>query len=843
MAFPFARKVDEAGTPQPLKIVRNLTASAQVINIGNRSEADRNKKFRQSWQEEAWAYRDSVPELGYAMRFIANSTGRMRLYVAAYKNADDEQPVPIAESGLPAALVAAAQDALTRLGGSRLAVTALLKPLSENFEVAGECYLLGREDPDNPGMEKWEIKSIDEIRVTDRGYKVMDFPSAGGSDEGEDIPADAFLVRLWNPHPRWSKLADCAMRQLLDVAEELMILSRDIRASGRSRLAGNGILKVPTGLIIGGPDDAEATDNADEDPFMRDLTQAMIAPIEDEGMASAVVPIVVHGSPEQLKELQHMPLSRPIDATSANTRKELRERMAIGIDLPNQVIEGTGDLNHWSAWQVDDNTFRHHLEPKIITYVDALTLGFLHAVLKANTIKFLPEDINRVVIWYDPTELVTHPDRTADAKELWDKGVLSDDALLLAAGWTDKDKPDKEEFLLRMVQHTKTWDPGISGAILHRFDPTLPITIPSGETPVKNDPKAPGAPPPNQPDPNQPTQGPPSEPAPGAPPKAPPGAPPVPPASAARVPGTVNLAASRTLVDIDHVLREKLHVAATEVVKKQLERAGARVRSKMQSNKQAKLVAGGTPNIGLVAKLGKELVAALGFNEQELLNADYSELSQQWTTWTRAAQKKALKTATKLANADATKASVINRLAAADEAMAGDANAGWGYLEQSLRRISMSKLYDPHPNAVAVGADTEGELVPKGIIRAAVSIAGGFNGKTTSGGLDADGVPVVEGEVLTQIGSGDTITSLLADLGGVEQQGYEWVHGDSDNPFPPHEDLDGVVFQSFTDDSLSGSVFGGMEYWAPGDHSGCSCDFMPLWATTDEGAASIDELA
>jgi len=49
-------------------------------------------------------------------------------------------------------------------------------------------------------------------------------------------------------------------------------------------------------------------------------------------------------------------------------------------------------------------------------------------------------------------------------------------------------------------------------------------------------------------------------------------------------------------------------------------------------------------------------------------------------------------------------------------------------------------------------------------------------------------------------------------------------------PFEPHQDLDGTEFQTFTDDVLAadGGEFPFVDFYHPGDHLGCQCDFAPI---------------
>lgn len=74
--------------------------------------------------------------------------------------------------------------------------------------------------------------------------------------------------------------------------------------------------------------------------------------------------------------------------------------------------------------------------------------------------------------------------------------------------------------------------------------------------------------------------------------------------------------------------------------------------------------------------------------------------------------------------------------------------------------------------------------------------------------------------------------------GGVVRTSTVWVHGSPANPFPPHENLDGVVVGSVEYDSrsvepYSFSLKSGeprstapfLGEWRPGDHAGCTCFF------------------
>jgi hypothetical protein len=97
-------------------------------------------------------------------------------------------------------------------------------------------------------------------------------------------------------------------------------------------------------------------------------------------------------------------------------------------------------------------------------------------------------------------------------------------------------------------------------------------------------------------------------------------------------------------------------------------------------------------------------------------------------------------------------------------------------------------------------------------------------------------------DVAGQIGTGDAVTDMLNAAPDVEAVSYEWVHGPTLRPFEPHEDLDGESFASFTDDVLANpDDWPENDFFFPGDHDGCSCDFNTVWGPADTGDDTGEE--
>lgn len=838
---------------RPTAMPRALTASANVIPLNDKATAKTWGKVRPGWQAEAWAYRRNLGELRYAAAYLGNSSMRIRLFAGAYIHGN-ELPVAIEDAvGIPDDLKIAANDVLLRLAsGGPLALSMLQKKLTENFEVAGESFLIGETDPAT-GLESWSLRSTSELSITNGGeYKILEYPGATAADARELDPANTFVSRMWWPDPEWGMLADSPVRSVLDLCEELLLLGKDVRATARSRLALNGILGIPDSLSIVGAN-PESSMDPNSDPFWQTLIETVTSALTNEGSAASVVPLMLRGPADALNAIKHIKIERNEHDNNIAQRQELISRMATGLDLPSEILTGKADLNHWTAWQVDDDAFRHHIEPIQVVQNDALTAGYLWPMLDAyNT--WDPALVRKVLVWHDPTELLTHPDRSADAFQAWDRFAISDEALRKYLGFPDTDQPQSNELLTRIVTKARTLDPALVETILKRLDPTLPspTAAPAPGTPAGS-PTAPAEPAPEIAPPGPPQAGigggeaaasqyiveayaqgiakafasgafdreriaisaAPAVPEPEPQPKA----------IVAAV-SAQDRRASQRLVDIDRELRSKLHVAANTAVKRALEKAGAKVISKSRGKgaEAVRASIAGVPTHRVVATVGPAMIAALGLDAKALSDAEFAELQKQWDIWVADGQDQALRQAARIAGVDssAMKAQVGERFK-------NDADAGWRWLEGRLQgAVQQGMASAPIGEEVVIGEDDT--FVAMGTIRGALAVAGGFNSNPTTAGLGSNGKPADPSEPLGQIGTGDTIRTALEDAGATDA-GYMWQHGSSSFPFEPHAELDGVEFQTFDDDVLANEgSFPDYAYYAPGDHDGCSCDFMPVWA-------------
>jgi hypothetical protein len=810
-----------------------ITSSAARLDVSDRQEAKVQRMLRQGWQADAWNYRDAIGELRYAVNFLANITARMRLYPACYPiGGESDNPVALDKAaGIPEGLVSVAAQAMQDLGNGRMAISGMLHGVSTNKTVAGESYLLGRTD-EQTREQAWSVRSVDELVVQDDRWHLREIPGErqnGAIPWIELDPEQTVISRMWTPHPRFQLLADSPLRAMLDDCESLMILRRMIRATGRSRLATRGFLLMPDELALKVP--VNDDEDPDADPFMAALGQAMMAPIVSEGTADGVVPIVIRGAAELLKEVRLLDPASQFDAQASKTREELLGIIATTLDMPKEVVIGIADVNHWTAWQISDDTFRQ-IEPHVISCCDDLSGAYLRPYLAAAGI----DDfwVQRMVLWYDPAEVVTHPDQTKDALDLHDRLVISDEAMLKVSGFGEEDRPSKAEVQVRLLEKMRMWPPNLVMAFLHAWDPSLvapPITVagtipgikPSGVDTGEPAAPAPGAPVP----PAAPAAGT-GTPPPPKPALPPPGPPPAdrPPAPAITASGALmNARLSRKLAAIDSDLRARLQTAANGAMLRQLERAGARLRTKVARDETLRSKIAHRSNERVPALLGPDVVTAAGLTASELIGSDWAGLRSQFYEWTEAAQAQALSTALRIGQLDADAAAAVR----AQAAMAQGRDAAWELLSEALTSLGHHLLYSPDPNVgpgewAGLNPDT---LVPAGTIRAALGVAGGASSSTAL--LDPGTGSVTLESYVGQIGTGATVSDLLTSA-GLEQAQFEWSHGPALNPFEPHEALDGEQFVNFDDDVLANpDSFPPNQYLFPGDHGGCLCDAVALW--------------
>lgn len=810
-----------------------LRASGMRINVRSADTIRTLASARQDWQSDAWGYRDMIGELRFGLQFRSRAVSRVK-YFAAQVMPEEDEPIPLdSDKGVkvPAAVIKIAQEEMARLPLSQ--GFGFLGVLDENFGVTGEAWLHGYM---RDGEETWEVHSVDEVRPGADG-RVSLRPYGTAAYRTIDPEAEEML-RLWIPHPRYKILADSPMKALLNTCEEIVLAGQEMRSASRSRTATNGILLIPDTLTLL---NALKNDTAlvDDDAFMAELTAILLAPISNEGDPGQVAPAVLRGDKEDLAAVRHLKLERETSADLIDRINAGLERLARGLDIPPEIISGLGDSNHWSAWQIDASTYRYHIDPAVRIIADSLTEGFLRPAMIARGVA--PEIARLVQVWYDAGNITENPNRGQDAKDAYDRGAIGFAPLRQALGFNETDAPSDEE-VLRMVALRIGIDPATSGQLLQvLFNPKQSPVEAIGKRVV--DPAGPDAVPSDAPKQiTAPGQTPPDS-----------GAPTPPSAGAAALIKVLTASADpeewsvdersgRSLMDVDRALRDQIQHAADAALSRALEKAGARIKSKAQKNKALATVLTNADVWHAGEAAGRQAVLALGLNEQELLADAFAALEEKFTAWVNAAIENIIVIVLRMLRVKPG-SKRADRLSTRLRTQMGDrVDLGWTALLTALNGLAERKLYNPAPDASdQQGEFAPGTLVPIGLVRGALAVVGGV----APGVVDANGVAEFDDRQVDGLGLGQDVTEVLADE-GAQQLGYEWVYGVTPrNHFLPHLDLDGRRFVDWQDAALvPPAKFSWVgEFMRPGDHRGCACDVVPVYAIREFSQTQLDRLA
>jgi len=479
----------------PYNAPRVMTASAAQLRMNDRMEFEQFRARRNAsssaWQAEAWEYYDAIGEIKYAFNLVASVVSRIRIYAAAVDD-PSQAPMPVSESStIEQGLATAAERAVDRLNSAYGGQPGLLKDAALNLAVAGECYLV--QMPARPSVgqpESWDIRSVDEVMTDAKGgYSVIGRREQGAGQMGTSntmgvtrLNDKGFVGRIWRSHPRFTDEADSSIRGLLDLCAELLLLNRTFRATARSRLNA-GAMYLPDGLSVAAQADPDYPYDSDEgieagftaeeaeDEFEEQLIDAMTTPIRDEESASAVVPLIIRGPAELGDAIKQFKFERSFDPALAERSDRVLERIMQGLDVPKDVVSGMANVKYSNALQIDESLYKAHIEPLMLLIVDALTVVYLRPYLAANG--YSKSDVDRLVIWYDPSAVSTRNDRAADADAGFDRGAISLDTWRRAHGFSDQDAPTPTEMAIRLLQDRAAFTPELTEAMLAAIAPDV----------------------------------------------------------------------------------------------------------------------------------------------------------------------------------------------------------------------------------------------------------------------------------------------------------------------------------------------------------------------------------
>lgn len=263
-----------------------------------------------------------MPEFRFAGDRVARGASQYKLFAAKRPEVSNDEPERV-DDGLAFELcsemfgdTARTQQALHR-GGQQLAFN-------------GDSLLVVSEDEN--GLS-WAPHSVNELTGQGKSWKLND------GIETRNLTEDDVVIRCWKPDPQFQALADCPAKAVLPIARTLRALGKRTAAEIDSRLAGAGILLVPSEITFAV---RRESDDPDEDPFVEELIENMLTPIQDPDSAAAVVPMVAKGPGEHLDKVKHISFSTPLDDNLPEMEATSIRRIALGMDSPPETLLGMG---------------------------------------------------------------------------------------------------------------------------------------------------------------------------------------------------------------------------------------------------------------------------------------------------------------------------------------------------------------------------------------------------------------------------------------------------------------------------------------------------------------------
>ena len=428
-----------------------ITASAARMT-GRKGKPDKAPKKASGWSADAWKFYDLIGEYRYAVSWVGNLLSRATLSV--HENGKETKNQH-------------ALAALTSLFGGIDGQREMLRQIGLHLTVPGECYVIGEDMGDKP--DKWQIVAADQLKLTGGTWKI----------DKEDL-SDPLVIRIWRPHPHNSKEADSPSRAVLGVLAEIHGMTQHVAAQIASRLAGSGFLTIPSEMTFGsltsGPDGQQVKNEASLDAFLLEVMETISLAKSNPSDPESLAPILLQGPGEHLDKIRQVTLWSPLDEKAKEMRDEAIRRLALGMDMPPETLTGSGDMNHWNAWQMEEASIKAHTEPLLQTIMNALTEQYLRPYLEESA--GLDEDGARAFTFVaDTSKIRLRPNRSKEAVELYDRGQLSAEAMLRENGFDPADAMDEKElsvWLTRKVAQGST-TPELVAAALGILGVAVPV--------------------------------------------------------------------------------------------------------------------------------------------------------------------------------------------------------------------------------------------------------------------------------------------------------------------------------------------------------------------------------
>lgn len=415
-----------------------------------------------NWQDEAKYYIEKVGELEYYVSWRAASASRCRMTASAL----DDQGAPTGSLDPDDPNAQRVQEIVQGIAGGVSGQIKIMHRAAYLLSSVGECWIgvvlrdASREisidgpgilpvDLNRPGyeLEQWYVFGRDEIKA---GNNTVELKLPDGTRHTLNPDVDV-LFRVWDEHPFDPSKPVSPIWSNRDTLAGIVQADATIKASNNSRLNGNGVMFVPQEMSL--PDQAAPaplplgqTDTNEPDPFfepnsaqkLQDLLYDVAAEARrDPNSAAAQNPIIAAVPGELIKYVAWLRAGTDVPETTLKIEEFDIRRLATGLHVAPERLLGMSEGNHWSGWLIDEMDVKVHIAPVVEIVVTAFTQEVLREKLALEGI-----DPNAYIVWYDSSALTQDPDKTDEAKDAFDRGVISSASLRLHFGFDEEDGYD-----------------------------------------------------------------------------------------------------------------------------------------------------------------------------------------------------------------------------------------------------------------------------------------------------------------------------------------------------------------------------------------------------------------
>lgn len=250
------------------------------------------------------------------------------------------------------------------------------------------------------------------------GWRVVSTVETGRKKTLDDA---ADVVNFLNPHPANPKIPNPPLSKILELLEALEWLTRQSSTQSRQRVLMNGI--VVTADSIKGPNDESFWDVWNETLSARQIDPDDMSPVRlqapsqdvKDGAIDWVLP------PMGYDDVLDKKIKAAID------------RLGYGLPVPPEILFGMQAQSRATAFQVEENAYRAHLEPPAML-VAQVAQDALNLILPDVKVKVVP----------NPSKLLARKNSVEDVKWAREQGLVTPEYTREVLAIPEDAAPDEE---------------------------------------------------------------------------------------------------------------------------------------------------------------------------------------------------------------------------------------------------------------------------------------------------------------------------------------------------------------------------------------------------------------